>query len=70
MLCRSSIFQRGEDEGRRFEIEGGGNFLLGNQPLPSHSIQPDSFLRLELQIMGRELDFGSHVGDRLKKNIF
>ena len=40
------------------------------QSLSSHLIQLSSFLPLELEIMGRELDFGSHVVDRPKKNIF
>ena len=29
MLCKSTIFRRGQDVGRRLEIEGGGEFSLG-----------------------------------------
>ena len=45
-------------------------FLLGNQQLPSHSIQLGLLLLLELYIMGRKLDFRSHIEDKPKKNIF
>ena len=38
--------------------------------MSSHLIKLGSFLLLELQIMDRDLDFGSHVGDRPKKNNF
>ena len=37
---------------RRFALEYGRNFLLGNQQLLSHSIQIDLLLSLELHIMG------------------
>ena len=38
-------FRWRQDKGRGFETEVGGNFLLGNQPLPSHPIQLGSLYR-------------------------
>ena len=50
------------DEERRLEVLTLGlqSFPFRNQQLFSHSIRLGSFLPLELHIMGRELNFGSH----------
>ena len=55
------FFWRRKDEGRRFAIEGDGNFFLGNQSLSFHSIQPGSLLPLDRQIMAHEVGFGSRA---------
>ena len=68
MQCISTILRWRQNECKRFET-GGGNFLLENQSLLSHSIQLGLFLWLECQIIGYELGFGSHDGDESKKYL-
>ena len=60
--------------GRRAKVRGlnlmMAEFFLGNQQLLSYLIRLGLFLSLELHIMSRNVNFGSHSWKQVQKNIF